>query len=170
MLLAEHIAYGRKMDTLRVPDGVRLDVEMMLDTRAIPIAPLTVTVRDYRPISAGMAGGIVITREQIDRVRQASRDASDVIRSLHVPGVLVRHQSNGTICVGYSTGQVKMNQTGCVEMMIYVNDVRATDPDLALRLPPDAIERMVIYKPIEAGNLFGLGGGNGVWMIYTRGN
>ena len=33
-----------------------------------------------------------------------------------------------------------------------------------------AIERMVVYKPIEAGNLFGLGGGNGVWMIYTRGN
>ena len=63
-----------------------------------------------------------------------------------------------------------MNQTGCVEMMIYVNDVRATDPDLALRLPPESIERMVIYKPVEAGNLFGLGGGNGVWAIYTRGN
>ena len=170
MLVAEHLAYGRTMDTLAVPDGVRLDVEMRLDTRAIPLAPLTVTVSEHRPISAGIAGGIVITREEIDQVRQRSRDASDIIRSLHVPGVLVRHQSNGTICVGYSAGQVKMNQTGCVEMMIYVNDVRAVDADLALRMPPDAIERMVIYKPVEAGNLFGLGGGNGVWMIYTRGN
>jgi hypothetical protein len=115
-------------------------------------------------------GGIVVTKDQIDEVRQRSRDASDILRSLHLPGVLVRHMSNGTICVGYITGQVKMNQTGCVEMLIYINDVRATDPSIALRLPPDAIERMVLYKPVEAGNLFGLGGGNGVWMIYTRGN
>lgn len=170
MLMTDHLAYGVKMDTLEVPSGSRLAVEMRLDTRPIEIAPLEVTVEAPEPISAGMAGGIVITREQIDGVRQRSRDASDVIRALHLPGVLVRHRSNGTICVGYITGQVKMNQTGCVEMMIYLNDVRATDPDIALRLPPDAIERMVIYKPIEAGNLFGLGGGNGVWMIYTRGN
>ena len=115
-------------------------------------------------------GGILILSDEIDEVRQRSRDASDILRSLHLPGVIVRHQTNGTICVGYSSGQVKMNQTGCVPMMIFVNDVRATDADLALRLPPDAIERMVLFKPVEAGNLFGLGGGNGVWMIYTRGN
>jgi hypothetical protein len=37
-------------------------------------------------------------------------------------------------------------------------------------LPPDAIDRIVIYKPVEAGNLFGLGAGNGVIVIYTKGN
>ena len=73
-------------------------------------------------------GGIVVTRDEIDEVRQRSRDASDILRSLHVPGVLVRHSSNGTVCVGYITGQVKMNQSGCVGMLIYINDVRATDP------------------------------------------
>lgn len=170
MLMADHLAYGPKMDTLEVPASQRLSVEMRLDTRPIEIAPLTVTVAANVPVNARVTGGIVVTREEIDGVRQRSRDASDIIRSLHIPGVLVRHQSNGVICVGYSSGQVKMNQTGCVEMMIFINDVRATDADLALRLPPDAIERMVIYKPVEAGNLFGLGGGNGVWMIYTRGN
>ena len=39
-----------------------------------------------------------------------------------------------------------------------------------IRLPPDAVDRMVIYKPVEAGSLFGLGSGNGVLMIYTKGN
>lgn len=170
MLMTDHLAYGTKMDTLVVPTGQRLAVEMQLDTRAIPIAPLTVTAEAPPVTIDRRRGGIVITRSEIDEVRQRSRDASDILRSLHVPGILVRHQSNGVICVGYSTGQVKMNQTGCVEMMIYINDVRATDPDLALRLPPESIERMVIYKPVEAGNLFGLGGGNGVWAIYTRGN
>lgn len=170
MLMTDHLAYGTKMDTLVIPEGQRLSVEMLLDTRPIEIAPLTVTTESTPVEMARVRGGIVITREQIESVTQRSRDASDVIRSLHVPGIIVRHQSNGTICVGYITGQVKMNQTGCVEMMIYINDVRATDADLALRLDPTAIDRMVIYKPVEAGNLFGLGGGNGVWMIYTKGN
>lgn len=170
MLMTDHLAYGTKMDTLAVPDGQRLEVEMILDDRPIEIAPLTVAVEAPPVEMARRRGGIVVTRDEIDEVRQRSRDASDILRSLHVPGVLVRHSSNGTVCVGYITGQVKMNQSGCVGMLIYINDVRATDPQLALRLPPEAIERMVLYKPVDAGNLFGLGGGNGVWMIYTRGN
>jgi hypothetical protein len=153
-----------------VPASQRLSVEMRLDTRPIEMAPLTVTTEASPVTIDRRRGGIVITRDQIDKVRQQSRDASDVIRSLHVPGVIVRHNSNGRTCVGFTAGQVKMNQTGCVRMLVYINDVRTTDPSIALRMPPDGIERMVIYKPVEAGNLFGLGGGNGVWMIYTRGN
>lgn len=170
MLMTDHLAYGVKMDTLIVPPRQRLSVEMRLDTRPIEIAPLTVTTEASPVTIDRRRGGIVITRDQIDEVRQQSRDASDVIRSLHIPGVIVRHNTNGRTCVGFTTGQVKMNQTGCVRMLVYINDVRATDPSVALRMPPDAIERMVVYKPVEAGNLFGLGGGNGVWMIYTRGN
>jgi protocatechuate 3,4-dioxygenase beta subunit len=170
MLVTDHLAYGTKMDTLPVPHGQRLAVRMLLDNRPIEIAPLTVTTDAPEVEIDRRRGGIVITREAVEEVRQNSRDASDILRSLHVPGVRVQHNSDGTTCVGYSTGQVRMFQSGCVPMIIYINDVRATDPLIALRMPPDAVERMVIYKPIEAGNLFGLGSGNGVWMIYTRGN
>jgi protocatechuate 3,4-dioxygenase beta subunit len=170
MLMTDHLAYGTKMDTLVVPYGERLAVRMLLDNRPIEIAPLTVET-DALPVEIDRRrGGNVITTAQIDEVRQTSRDASDVLRSLHQPGVIVRHQSDGSICVGYTSGQVRMFSTGCVPMLVFINDVRATDPNLALRMSPDAIERMVLYKPLEAGNLFGLGGGNGVWMIYTRGN
>ncbi len=31
-------------------------------------------------------------------------------------------------------------------------------------------DRMVIYRPVEASSLFGLGGGSGVLEIYTKGN
>ena len=49
-------------------------------------------------------------------------------------------------------------------LRIVVAPVRVT-----LGLPPESIERMVIYKPVEAGNLFGLGGGNGVWAhLHAR--
>jgi hypothetical protein len=63
-----------------------------------------------------------------------------------------------------------MFSNGCAPMVIFINDVRATSAELALRMPPESVERMVVYKPVEAGTLFGLGGGNGVLMIYTRGN
>jgi hypothetical protein len=170
MLMAEHFEYGTKMDTLDVPSGQRLSVEMRLDTRPIPIAPLTVEVEGFEPLSVRMAGGVVISKEQIDDVRQRARDAADIMRSLHLPGVFVRQMSDGTLCIGSTAGQVRMFDNGCAPMVIFINDVRATSPELALRLPPESIERMVFYKPVEAGNLFGLGGGNGVWLIYTRGN
>lgn len=170
MLMAEHVEYGTKMDTLEVPSGQRLTIEMRLDTRPIPIAPITVEVEGFEPLSARMAGGVVVSRQQIDEVRQRSRDAGDIMRSLHLPGIFVRQMSDGTVCIGTTAGQVRMFSNGCAPMVIFINDVRATSPELALRLPPESIERMVVYKPVEAGNLFGLGGGNGVWLIYTRGN
>lgn len=170
MLVTDHLAYGLKMDTLEVASGQELLVEMQVDNRPIEIAPLVVTTESSGPGEvARRRGGIVISREQIEEVRQRSRDASDVLRSLHVPGVMVQHNVDGSICVGFATGQVHMRETGCVPMIIFINDVRATNANLALRVPPDAIERMVIYKPVEAGNLFG-SGANGVWMIYTHGN
>jgi hypothetical protein len=171
MLVTDHLAYGTKMDTLEVPSGQRLRVEMHIDSRPIEIAPITVTAE----ASSGEAsprggGGILISRQDIDKVRQRARDASDIIRSLNIPGVVVRQNSNGTICVGHTVGQVQMMDNGCVNMMLYINGVRTTDPNQALRLPPDAIDRMVVYKPLDAGNLFGLGGAHGVWLIYTNGN
>ena len=169
MLISDHLAYGTKMDTLAVPSGQTLSLEMMIDTRAIDIAPLTVIV-DATSISERAMGGIKITAAAITKVRQVARDAADLMRSQHIPDVIVRRRDDGSLCVGFSTGQVRMMfNSGCVPMMVFLNDARAST-DLALNLPPDAVDRMVVYKPIEAGLLFGLGGGNGVFMIYTKGN
>jgi CarboxypepD_reg-like domain/Carboxypeptidase regulatory-like domain len=170
MLMTDHIAYGTKMDTLEVPVGSRIMVDMRLDTRAIEIAPLTVTA-DALPIPEIARGGIQITRADIDRVRIRARDALDILRAQNIPGVVIRERSDGSICVGYKQGQVRMMfNSGCVPMVIFINDARASNNDMAVQLSPEVVERMVIYKPIEAGNLFGLGAGNGILMIYTRGN
>ena len=170
MLMTQHLSYGTKMDTLVVPSGGGILVEMRLDTRPIEIAPVTVTVEATSQRERAR-GGIHITAEQVEAARQQARDAADILRSQHIPGIVIDRQSTGRLCVGYAAGQVRMMfNNGCVPMMIFINDARASNNDLALMLPPDAIDRMVIYKPIEAGNLFGLGAGNGVLMIYTKGN
>ncbi len=171
MLVMDHLAYGTKMDTLEVPSGQRISVDMRVDQRPIEIAPLTVSVESNPAVLRRARGGIQITRKDVEKVRQTARDAVDVLQALHIPGVVIKRRTDGSLCVGYAPGQVRMMfRSGCVPMMIFLNDARASNNDLVLQLPPDAIDRMVIYKPVEAGNLFGLGAGNGVLVIYTKGN
>ena len=168
LLLAEHLAYGTKMDTLAVPSGQNLAVEMRLNSQAIEIAPVTVTA-ESRPATERAMGGIVVDRASVDRVRSRARDVADILRSQNLPGVITTRRPDGTVCVGYSAGQVRMMfDNGCVPMVIFIDNVRATNTDLALLLPPEAIDHIVIYKPVEAGILFGLGSGNGVMVIHTR--
>ena len=88
----------------------------------------------------------------------------------NLPGLIVQ-RTPGSVCIGFMPGQIRMMfRNNCVPMVVVIDNVRATNTDLAVQLPPDAIERIVIYRPIEAGNLYGLGGGNGVLAIFTRGH
>lgn len=168
MLMTRHLRYGAKMDTLEVPSGTNLQVEMLLDTRPIPIAPLTVEV-ESQPLTERSMGGIRIERDAIDKVRGRVRDVADILRAQNLPGVIIRRTA-GTVCIGYSTGQIRMmnRSNNCVPMVVFIDNVRATNTDLAVQLSPDAIDHIVIYRPVEAGNLFGLGAGNGVLAIFTR--
>jgi hypothetical protein len=170
MMFARHLQYGTRQDTLIVASGRTMKVDMHVDARAIAIAPITVTVESV-PTTRRAMGGLTITREDIDKVRGRVRDAADILQAQHVPGVIVRRRADSSLCVGYSSGQVRMyhNESGgCVPMTIFINDVRATNTDLALQMPPESIDRIVVFKPWEAGNLFGAGSGNGVLVIYTH--
>lgn len=169
MLVADHLAYGTKMDTLEVPSGERILVEMRVDTRPIEIAPLTVTV-DAQPVTERIVAGITVDRVAIDKVRDRVRDVADILKTQSIPGLIVQRQDN-ILCIGFMPGQIRMMfRNTCVPMVVVIDNVRATNTDLAVQLSPDAIERIVIYRPIEAGNLYGLGGGNGVLAIFTRGH
>ena len=170
VLSSRHLAYGERADSIIVPQGSLLDLEIGLDDRPIELPPIRVEVESIS-VSERVSGGTTITREQVDRVRHLIRDVGDLLQTQHLPGVIVRRRADLTLCVGSTQGQARMmNDQGCVPMVIFVNGVRTSNSDLALRIPPEAIDRMTVYKPWEAGNLFGLGSGNGVLMIYTKGN
>lgn len=167
--LAEHLAYGTQQDTLVVPSGRTLAVDMRLGARAIELEPLTVTVENA-PVPRRAGGGLTINRDQIERLSSRGlRDAADVIQALNLPGVIVRRRGDGSLCVGFGPGQSRMMSFGsCVSMEVYINDVHATSLDMALHIPPEAVERIVLYRPVEAGSLFPINSANGVMVIYTR--
>lgn len=169
MLMTDHLSYGTKMDTLHVPSGEQIAVEMRLDQRAIEMAPLTVTVAS-EPLAQRSMGGTTIDRAAIEEVRTRVRDIGDILRARNVPGVIV-NRDDGHLCIGYMTGQVRMMfRNNCTPMLVFIDNVRSSNTDLAAQISPDAIERIVVYKPVEAGNLFGLGAANGVLAIFTRGH
>jgi len=167
-LLLEHLAYGSHRDTLVVQSGRTIAVDLRLDARAIGLSPLTVVVEAV-PLTQRSRGGLTITREQIERVGSRARDAAEVIQALNLPGITVRRRADGSLCVGYAPGQATlMSFGGCVSMEVYINDVHAASADMALHVPPEAVERIVLFRPVEAGSLFPINAANGVIVIYTR--
>ena len=40
--------------------------------------------------------------------------------------------------------------------------------EMALHIPPEAVDRIVLFRPVEAGSLFPINSANGVMVIYTR--
>lgn len=167
-LMTHHLQYGTRQDTLVVPSGRTLNVDMRIDTEAIELDPLTVTVQSV-PLTERAMGGLTITRAQIEEKAPRARDAADVLQALHLPGVIVRRRGDGSLCVGYLPGQVRMMyNSGCVSMEIYINGIHATSAEMALHISPDAVDHIVLYRPLEAGNLFPINAANGVMVIYTR--
>ena len=113
-------------------------------------------------------GGRVITEAQLDAVRSRSRDALDLIQNQNLSGLVIRRQGSN-LCLGFLPGQTRMMfRSDCVPALVFVDNVRAADPRQAIDIPAEVVERIVLYRPIEAGNLFGLGAGNGVVMIFTK--
>lgn len=162
-----HLAYGTRTDTVQV--GTDLDVEMAIDVSMQPVelAPIQVTA-EARDVEEALAmGGEVISRDAIDQVRHRSRDVGDLLRSQHVRGLVVRRQGND-ICVGFMPGQARMRKSNCQPAVVFIDGARQTVPRVAMDLNAEAVDRIILYRPVEAGNLFGLGSASGVIKIITR--
>lgn len=166
-LRSGHLAYETRNDPLELVSGVRVQVEVQVSRQALELPPLIVTV-EAESLSQRAMGGTVLSRAMLDDVRPRSRDVLDLLSNTSVPGLVIRRQG-GRTCVGFVTGQVRMSYRGpCVPAVVFIDNVRAADPNMAVDIPAEVVDRIVLYRPIEAGNLFGLGSGNGVLMIFTK--
>lgn len=162
-----HLAYGSRTDSLDLSGGSDVTVRVPLDPRALALDPITVTVEGTR-LADRAIGGTLITRAEVDQVRGRARDLAEVLRALQQSGVVVRRSAAG-LCIGFTQGQARMSFRGdCVPALLYIDDVRTADPQVAAGLPVEAIDRIILLRPLEAGNLFGMGSGAGVVLIYTK--
>jgi len=163
----KHLAYGSRTDTVQVGTGLAVNLEIPVSMQPVALDPIHVSVEAQPLGSEFIMGGEVIEPAEVDQVRHRSRDAFDIIRSQHVNGLLTRRQGND-LCVGFTPGQTRMYRNECQPAVVFIDNVRATAPTVAMNLPAESIDRVVLYRPVEAGNLFGMGSGSGVIMIFTR--
>ncbi len=166
-LRSEHLAYGVRDDGLDLGSGQTVQLEVQLAQRPIELPPVTVTVEASSATERAM-GGTVITPAMVEEVRGHSRDLMDLLQNQNLSGLVIRRQAGNT-CIGFNTGQVRItHRGGCVPAVLFIDNVRAADPRMAIDIPAEVVDRIILYRPIEAGNLFGLGSGNGVVMVFTK--
>ncbi|MGI9627285.1 MAG: carboxypeptidase regulatory-like domain-containing protein [Longimicrobiales bacterium] len=168
-LSVKHLAYGERTEEVSIGSAMAVTVALNVSVDPIELDPIEVTVESIVDMDGIVAGGTLISREDVDRVRHRATDLADIIRLQHMKGMVVRRGTGGELCVGTTTGQVRLFKKECSSAIFYLDNARVGSPDAIVNLPPAAIDRIVVYRPVEAGNLFGLGSGNGVVVVYTRG-
>lgn len=166
-LEVDHLAHAARTDSVDVPSGMVVAVRVQVSPRPIPLPPLDVTVEGFEE-TLGLMGGIEITAAEVEAVRARSRDLGDLLHNQHIPGVIVKRGFGGEVCVEFLTGQVRMFKRTCEPVMVILDGVRMGTARDLFAMPATVIEHMRLFRPVEAGTLFGLGSGAGVLVITTK--
>lgn len=167
-LQVSHLAYGERTDEVSVGSSMSVTVTVSMSVDPIALAPMEVSVRSIVDLDGIVAGGTLVSREDVEAVRHRSRDLTDILRLHHMKDLVIKQGASGDICVGITTGQVRLFKEECSSAMFYLDGSRVSNPEAILNMSASDVDRVVVYRPIEAGNLFGMGSGNGVIVVYTR--
>lgn len=138
------------------------EAEFAVDARRVILSTVEVRARseDDLPSLIGLdertLGGSLITRAMLEPHIATARSLWDLLRWQNIAGLSERDG-----CITYRAGRC---------MVMYVNGVRAFD---ASNVPPDAIKRVIVLRPHEAGTLLGPGSeirpaAGGAILLYTR--
>lgn len=166
LLELTHLGYETRTDTVQVLSDVAMTVSAVMSTEPIQLAPIVVSVDAERITTVAAMGGTTFTREEVERVRRRSSNIADVLRHTRVGGLLIRREE-GRFCVEFPSGQVRLMKRGCESVLLFVNNNRVA-PEAFYDLPPDVIDYFVVFRPIEAGALFGSGSAHGAIMFFTK--
>ncbi len=167
VLEAQMLGYQSRSETVNLLDGIGISVEMKMSTEPIELEPIVVTVDQQRMRARLAMGGQVVSREDIAEVERRTRNIADLLRNTRVSGLRIRREE-GQFCVEFESGQVRLLKTRpCESVLMFVDDNRVA-PEGIYDLPPDAIDHFVVFRPVQAGALFGTGGAHGAVMFYTK--
>lgn len=167
-LTVSHLAYPTRREKIDFGSDLGHHLQIAMAADAIELEPIVVTVEQNQLSEQLAMGGQLITAADVERVRRRSHNLADVLQLQRVSGLQVTRTA-GQLCAQFSSGQVRLlKRRACESVMVYIDNARVADPTTAMDIPADAIDRMVVFRPVEAGALFGTGAAHGVIMIYTK--
>ena len=167
-LRATHVAYGERSEPVSVGSGTAVSVAMSMSMEPIALDPIEVSVQAIGDMDVVAGGGHVVSRRRIEEVQHRARDLADVLRLQHMTGVVVSRTAEGDLCVGTTPGQARIMKANCTNAVFFVDNARISSPEAIMGMPPQAIDRIVVYRPLQAGSLFGTDSANGVIMVFTK--
>ena len=167
VLEAQSMGYETRSETVNLMDGVGIHVAMEMSTEPIQLDPIVVSVDQQRMAARLAMGGQVISREAIAEVERRTGNVADLLRNTRVSGLRIRREE-GQFCVEFESGQVRLMKTRpCESVLMFIDDNRVA-PEGIYDLPPEMIDHFVVFRPVQAGALFGTGGAHGAIMFYTK--
>lgn len=161
-----HLGYENRMDTVQVLNGVGMNVQAQLATEPIELDPIVVTVESERVTAAAAMGGQMFDNATIQPHVRRSGNIADLLRHNRVNGLRIRREE-GNFCVEFESGQVRIMKRDCESVLIFVDNARV-QPEAFFELPPESIDHFVVFRPVDAGTLFGAGGAHGAIMFVTK--
>ena len=167
LLDVSHIAYAPRRERIDVGSdlGVHLGIEMAQE--AIALEPIVVTVEARSMAEALSMGGYLVESAALAPTQQRVSTLSDLLFQQNIPGLRVE-RAEGNICAEFASGTVRFMKESCESATFYIDGARQVSPDAIMDLPDDIVDHIVVFRPVEAGALFGTGGSKGVVMIYTK--
>jgi len=179
LVTTDHLAFEERVDSVTIFSQEEVDIEVRMATEALEVEGLVVTARTRFGQTRSLAGDAkradFITREEIEVMMPRITTATDILRNMNTPGlrireVMVADAITGVMVPGYCIEVSRRSGgEGCQPAAVALNDVVIPYPDQFIRdLDPNIIERIEVLSPIDAVFQFGVSGGNGAILIYTR--
>lgn len=164
-----------------VDDG-SLTLQILVPPSPVPLEGLEVTVSPYEDdlfwlgLTIEQVGRRLITRELIDK-HQGAKDIGEIIQWQVPPGVQIIRQENvnvnswgpvaDRIELCFSFPQAR-NFDGSNSCAVLVLDGRITSDEVMVHVDPDDVEAILVLRPLEARQLYGMMGNGGAIVTYTR--
>jgi hypothetical protein len=173
-LVLSHLAYGEQAESLVVEASGSLDFLIRVSSRAIELEPLGVEVASREALAQRASGTAinVIDRATIEAFPPSGQGLLPLLQSripsLRVLGSCVEYRFLQHATVPDPVNPELLITVPCRDITVYVNGVPNTQGSAVLeQLPPEAVERIQVLSPAEAGLQY-MAGNRGVILVEMR--
>lgn len=169
MLRFSHLGLGDRVEVIVLSPDRGMTLEVRMTDEAIELAPLVVEARSELDERRRVSGhGINEVEEaEIDVAARAGLTLRELLQTT-MPGTLAAPSGLSETCVQYRAIR-SGGDTGCMEVTVVLDGVQVSNPGYIYEtMPLNAISRLEMLSPGQAGVRYGTAAGQAVLLIETR--